>query len=169
MNTHRSLGHVGQKYGQSVYFSLCPVCHRSAASPSSNSLKCFPSVLVDFPVREGFSSLERGFPRIRESLLCFSSHALGCRSHSASSPPPSPFLFPILPSYAGIFIVLSGVQGLLLVFSRCSVRIVASIDVFLMHPWREMNSTSTDSSAILNLRDCFLKREGKCMHLHKTS
>ena len=62
-----------------------------------------------------------------------------------------PSFFSILPSYAGMFIVLSGVQGLLLVFRRCSVRIVASIDVFLMHPWREMNSTSTYSSTILSL------------------
>ena len=54
-------------------------------------------------------------------------------------------------SYARIFIVLSSVQGLLLVSGRYSVRIVASIDVFLMHPWREMNSTSTYSSATLNL------------------
>ena len=60
--------------------------------------------------------------------------------------------FSILPSYAGIFIVLSSVQGLPLVFSQCSVRIVAFIDVFLMHPWREMNFMSTYSSAILNLQ-----------------
>ena len=63
---------------------------------------------------------------------------------SASAPPsqgagpiPLPLLlllpsfFSILPSYAGIFRVLSGVQDLLLVFSRCSVRTVASVDVFL--------------------------------------
>ena len=39
----------------------------------------------------------------------------------------------VLPGYARIFIVLSIVQGLLLVFSWCSVRIVPSVDVFLMH------------------------------------
>ena len=73
--------------GPSVHFSFCPVCHRSATSPSSDSLKCFPPVPIDFPV-------ERGFPLIRESLLCFSSPNLGCRSHPASSPPPpSPFFF----------------------------------------------------------------------------
>ena len=65
-NTRPSPGHVGPRYGPSVYFPLCPICHRSAASPSSNGLKCFPSVLIDFPV-------ERVFPQIRESLLCFSS------------------------------------------------------------------------------------------------
>ena len=58
-------------------------------------------------------------------------------------------LFFILPSYAVIFIVLSSLQGLLLVLIRCSVRVVSSIDVFLMHLWREMNSTSFYSSAIL--------------------
>ena len=42
-------------------------------------------------------------------------------------------LFSILPGYAVTFIVLSSVQGLLLVFSQCSVRIVALIDVFLLH------------------------------------
>ena len=52
-------------------------------------------------------------------------------------------------SYVGIFLVLSGVRGLLLVFSWCSVRIVPSLDVFLMHLWREMDSMSSYSSATL--------------------
>ena len=64
-------------------FLTLPCLPQMAASPSSDSLKCFPS------------------------------------------------------SYEGNFIVLSGVQGLLLVFSWCSVRIVASTDVFLMHPCRD--------------------------------
>ena len=68
----------------------------------------------------------------------------------------SSFLFFILPSYTGIFIVLSSVQDLLLVFSQCSVRMVASIDVFLMCPWREMDSTSSYSSAILTPYGCSL-------------
>ena len=55
VNTRPSPGHVGLWYGPSVYFSLCPICHRLAASPSSNSLKCFPSVPIDFPIREGVS------------------------------------------------------------------------------------------------------------------
>ena len=37
----------------------------------------------------------------------------------------------ILPSYAGIFLVLSGVQGHLLVFSWCSVRISLYIYVYV--------------------------------------
>lgn len=31
---------------------LCPVCHRLAVSSSSNSLRCCPSVLNDFPIGE---------------------------------------------------------------------------------------------------------------------
>ena len=75
-----------------VFLTLCPVCHRLATSPSPNSLKCFPSVPINFPNGEGVSPSERGFPRIQESLLCFSSPVPGCRSHPAS-PPPSPFFF----------------------------------------------------------------------------
>ena len=37
----------------------------------------------------------------------------------------------ILPSCEGIFLVLLGVQSLPLMFSRCSVRIVPLVDVFL--------------------------------------
>ena len=62
VNTHPSLGHVGLQYGPSVYFSLCPICHSSATSLSSNSLKCFPLVPINSPIREGVSPLERGFP-----------------------------------------------------------------------------------------------------------
>ena len=110
-----------------------------------------PFCPIPFPRRRGVSPSNRGFAQIQESLLCFSSPAPACRFCPTSSPPPSPFFFSVLPSYAGIFIVLPNVQGLLLVFSQCSVRIVASIDVFLMHQWREMNSTSTYSFSILNL------------------
>ena len=62
------------------------------------------------------------------------------------------FLFPsffILPGYMGIFLVLLGVRGPLLVFSRCSVRIVPFVDVVSMHLWGEMNSMSSYSSTIL--------------------
>lgn len=49
-----------------------------------------------------------------------------------------PFTFPLLFFFhsigcMGILLVLLGVQGLLLVFSSCSVRIVPSVDVFLMY------------------------------------
>ena len=89
----------------------------------------------------------RGLPQMWEPLCCFSSPTgEQVLSHFLSS---SFSLSFILPGYAGIFIVLSGVQGLLLAFSQCSVRIVASVDVFLMHLWREMNSMSSYSSTIL--------------------
>ena len=132
-----------------MYFSFCPVCHGSATSSSSDSLKCFSSVPVDFSVGEEVS------PNLGISLLQLPHPGVqvlsGFLSFSFS------LLFAILPSYAGIFIVLSGVQGLLLVFSWCSVRIVASIDVFLMHPWREVNSTSSYYSTILNPLPFILK------------
>ena len=57
----------------------------------------------------------------------------------------------VLPGYVGIFLVLLGVQGPLLVFSRCSVRIVPFVDVFLTHLRGEMNSTSSYSSTIVSL------------------
>ena len=79
---------------------------------------------------------------MQEPLLCFSSPPGVLRpSHFLSS------FFSLLsfalPSYMGILLVLSGVQGLLLMFSWCSVRIVPSVDVFFMHLWRETNSTSS--------------------------
>ena len=102
------------------------------------------------------SPLVRRFPWMREPLLCF--------SYSPGVQVPSRFLSSsfslfsfILPGYVGIFIVLSGVQGLLLVFSWCSTRTVPSVDVFLMHLWREMNSTSSYSYAILKTRVYFLE------------
>ena len=54
-----------------------------------------------------------------------------------------------LPSYTRIIIVPTGDQSLLLVFSWCLVRAVAPVDVFLMHPWREMHSMPFYFSATL--------------------
>ena len=45
--------------------------------------------------------------------------------------------------YVGIFTVLSNVQGFLIVFTWCSMVIVASLDVFLMHSGREIFSISS--------------------------
>ena len=54
-----------------------------------------------------------------------------------------PFFPPfILPGYVEIFLILSGIWGLLLEFSRCSVRIVPFVDVFLMCWWEEVSSMS---------------------------
>ena len=131
---------------QIVCVSLCPVCHRSAASASSDSLKCFPSVPIDFPIG-GFPSGEGVSPDSGISpLLQLPRPGVQVPSHFLSSS--FPLLFSVLPSYAGIVMVLSGVQGLLLVFRWCSVRTVKSIDVFLMHLRRELTSMSSYSSAV---------------------
>ena len=92
-----------------------------------------------------------GFPGGRTRRWCWAPSLLLPHADQCTHVLWLPLLLEGQPSYEGIFIVLSGVQGLLLVFSQCSVRTVASIDVFLMHLWREMNSTSTYSSAILNI------------------
>ena len=87
---------------------------------------------------------------MRESLLCFSCPTPGCWSCPACPPPPPPpFFLSSLPNHAWIHMILSGCQGLLLVFSQCSVTVVLSVDVFLMHLWREMHSMSTYFSTIL--------------------
>ena len=39
-------------------------------------------------------------------------------------------LHSVLPGYLGVFLILFDVQGSLLVFSRCSVKIVPFVDVF---------------------------------------
>ena len=72
----------------------------------------------------------------------------GCRYHPTSSPLPLPsFFHPTL--YVGIFLVLLGVQGPLLAFSRCCVGTASRVDVFLIHLWGERNSMSSYSSTIL--------------------
>ena len=87
----------------------------------------------------------------------------GCRSlSSASAAPPSsadpiplPFLF-FFPSFFHPTWLCGDLSYRFRcpsssAFSQCSVRAVPSIDVFLMHLWREMNSMSSYSSAILVL------------------
>ena len=84
----------------------------------------------------------KGFHQMQEPLLCFSSPPWAqVLSYFLSSS--FPLLSFILPGYAGIFIVLSSVQGLLLVFSWCFSRTVPSVDVFLMH----LNWTFWDAQA----------------------
>ena len=58
------------------------------------------------------------------------------------------FLSLILPSGEGIFPIFLGVWSLSLMFSRCSLRIVPFVDVFLMYLWGETNSTSSYSSIL---------------------
>ena len=79
---------------------------------------------------------------------CFNSPTLQVQVQSCSLSSFSLTSF-ILLSFAWICIFLSSGQGLLPTPSWCSARSSASEDVFLMHPWREMYSTSTYSSAIL--------------------
>ena len=99
-----------------------------------------PSVPAALPASEGH-------PQMWKPLLSFSSppgaQVLSCFLSSSF------FLLPfVLLGYVGIFLVLFGVRGPLLVFSRCSVRIVPFVDVFFMCLWGESNSTSSFSSAI---------------------
>ena len=96
-----------------------------------------------------------------QASLSYQSHPFPLPSMTFSStqyaPPQNPgfvtllLLFSsfFLPSYARIIIVPTGDQSLLLVFSWCFVRAVAPVDVFLMHPWREINSMSFYFSATL--------------------
>ena len=60
--------------------------------------------------------------------------------------PPSSF---ILPSFPWFYTFFSASQVLLSTLSCCSACSSVSKGVFLMHPWREMYSTSTYSSTIL--------------------
>jgi len=105
-----------------VWLTLHLDCHRSAASSSSDSIKCFPSVPTNCP---------------------------RCEISPASSPLPqdaAPVLLPffiLLPSFhilqscVWIYIFLSSGQGLLPVLSWCSMGTSVFVDIFLMHPGRE--------------------------------
>ena len=93
------------------------------------------SVPADFPT-------VRGFFWVWKTLLTFS-FPLGLLILFDS-----PFLSFVLPYCEGSFLVFLGVQSLPLMFSRCSVRTVSFVDVFLMHLWREINSMSSYSSIL---------------------
>ena len=97
-------------------------CHALLQAPEAPLLFLMITLLV------------RGLPWVWEPLFSFS-------SPRGTGPIPLPLFFSfflsfILLSYAGIFLVLLGVRGPLLVFSSCSVRIVPSLircifDVFM--------------------------------------
>ena len=60
--------------------------------------------------------------------------------------------FPLVPSllsFARFYTFFSAGQALLSTLSWCSACTSVSEGVFLMYPWREMSSTSTNSSTIL--------------------
>ena len=125
------------------------LCRSHSVLPSTDQLlgsppspQSSPSVPADLPAREGASSGVGIFSHLSslpgtQVPSCFLSSSF------------SLFLSSIPPGYMGIFLGLFGVTGPLLVFSRCSVRIVPFVDVFLMCLWGEINSTSSYSSAIL--------------------
>ena len=97
----------------------------------------------------------RGLPQTWESFSWFSSPTPWCRPSPSFPPFPSTFCYFILPSYAWIHTVLSNDQSLLVAFSQCCERIVPSVDVLLMHPWREMHSMSIHFSTILECWEIF--------------
>ena len=68
----------------------------------------------------------------------------------------------ILPSFAWIYIFLSGGEGLLPAISWFSARSPVSEGVFLMHPWRKMFPMSIYFSTILSLNIYFYKEFPNC-------
>ena len=92
-----------------------------------------PFVPADLPTSEG------AFPGVG-LFLTFSSPPGGQVLSGFLSSCFSLLLSFILPGYMGILLVFLGVRGPLLMFSRCSVRIVPFVDVFLMCLLGEMNS-----------------------------
>ena len=125
-----------------VQLSLCSICLRSATSPSSDSCKCFPSVPTNSPINEG-ASLGVGISALFYFLIP-GVQIMSCFLSSCFS-----LLCFILPIYAGIFIFLSSDQDFLLVFSQCSVRIVANVHAFLMYLWEQMSSVSCYSFILI--------------------
>ena len=75
--------------------------------------------------------------------------------HAGPFPIPRFFLSFILSGCEGFFLILWGVWSLLLMFSRCSVRVFPFVDVFLMYLYGELN-TASSYSAILT-ENGFLK------------
>ena len=99
---------------------LCSPCHWPVAALSSKA-PCVSQLV---------SPLVRRLLWVWEPLLSSSSPSRGAGSVSLPF-----FLSFILPGCAGIFLVLLAIWGPLLVFSRCSVRTVSFVDVFLMYFW----------------------------------
>ena len=137
--------------GHMTHAAVCRVAARTMSTVLT--LSCLPQTGYCIPLRfpEGLflsqliSPLWAGLFWVQEPLFTF------------SSPPgvlvPSCFLFSfflpfILCSYVGIFLVLLGVRGLPLVFSRCSVKFIPFVDVFLIYLWGEVNFTSSYSAIL---------------------
>ena len=138
VDLHPHPGYVGPWHGWSVWFSLHSECHRAAAS-LSDSQKCFPSVPTDCPGCRGISPASASQPSaaglVPLSLLL------------------SSFLHPTdLCVDPHISFQLSWTSDDI---SWCFMRTAASVDVFLMHPWKEICSMSTYSSTIFSRNLCF--------------
>ena len=124
-----SLSGLGMASARTVWFSLYLVCHRSAALVSALNV----------------SPLTQTIAPMWGSEACF------------SSPTPGPVLLtllflPLVPSllsFTRFYTFFSAGQALLSTLSWCSACTSVSEGVFLMYPWREMSSTSTNSSTIL--------------------
>ena len=123
-----------------VYVSLCPAC--------TDLLLCSPLSPWSSPSVPADPGSERASPDAEISPLL--QLPIGVQVPSRFYSSSFSLISFILPGYSGIFLVISGVQGPLLVFSWCSVRIIPFVDVFLMHLWGEMNSVCSYSSIILN-------------------
>ena len=103
-------------------------------------------------------SIQAATDQLFPSQPCFSSDSDNCPNveigpllHSPTNSLVFPHSSIILPSFAWVYIFFSAGQGLLSVLSWCSACTSVSEGVFLMYPWREMQSMSTYSSAILFL------------------
>ena len=134
---HLRLGRTGQWCGPSASLSLCclaqPDCWVPLWASEARSLSQLLSLLLKWLHPVGTCPLPHHTPPTR-----------------GSGPILLPLLFSFfLPGYTGLFHVLSGVWGLLVVLSRASVRTVPFVDVFLMNLWEEVSSTCFYSAAVL--------------------
>ena len=135
VDKHACPGYIEPQHRLSMWFSLYSDCHRSAASPSSDSFKCFASVPTNCP---GYGSLS-----------------------PTSAPPPqsaSPVLLALLLLLPSFFCPTQPCMDSYNPFQWSGTptsiqpvfwRTVVSVDIFVMHPRREMNSTPNNSSTIL--------------------
>ena len=100
--------------------------------------RCY--TLLQTPEAPPFYSNGSPYPQWGSFLGC--GNLLSCLGAQVPSIATFHFLSLVLPGYLRINLVLTGVWGSLLVFTRCSGRIVPLVDVFLIYLWGEMNSVS---------------------------
>ena len=90
----------------------------------------------------------RQLPRCRDWTSASVPPPTDGRSCPTNTPDFAPSSF-VLPSFSWVCIFFAAGQVLLSALSWCPACTSVSEGVFLMHPWREMCSTSTSSSSIL--------------------